>query len=266
MNKFQQTTPPIQQPSAPSYADRQFLHTFLAGALLPLVQSTITAVMAGIGTLTALYLFGAIDLLKPSLIITGIVWVLTWLYLQRRWLNLTSFENFMGVDLNGDGNIGKPMKEPEHFVIRLDEITADQHYRSRNIDSVISKEQMTVLARGLLNGIPFSERNWAGAGKPLSSTEFRTLRSVWLKQGLLEVTSDKDNRQGFYLTDQGWSVMEQFANTPPPGFDTSGRTPLYSTNRGGNAEGIEREERELSEDERIAIENENATYDEKFQS
>ena len=60
--------------------------------------------------------------------------------------------------------------------------------------------------------------------------------------------------------------MEKFPNTPPPGFDTSGRTPLYSTNRGENAEGIEREERELSEDERIAIENENATYDEKFQS
>src|SRR3970282_3014401 len=108
MNKFQQTTPPIQQPSAPNYADRPFLHTFLAGALLPLVQSTITAVMAGIGTLTALYLFGAIDLLKPSLIITGIVWVLTWLYLQRRWLNLTSFDSFLVVDLNCARNCMKP--------------------------------------------------------------------------------------------------------------------------------------------------------------
>src|SRR3972149_595670 len=119
MNKFQQSTPPIQQPSAPSYADRQFLHTFLAGALLPLVQSTITAVMAGIGTLTALYLFGAIDLLKPSLIITGIVWVFTWLYLQRRWLNLTSFESFMGVDLNSSANIGTPMYYRGHFVGKL---------------------------------------------------------------------------------------------------------------------------------------------------
>ena len=162
------------------------------------------------------------------------------------------------MDLNGDGNIGKPMKEPEHFVIRLDEITADKHYRSRNIDSVISKEQMTVLARGLLNGIPFSERNWAGSGKPLSSTEFRTLRSGWLKHGLLEVASDKDNRQGFYLTDQGWAVMEKFANTTAPGPNPQ---PLPFQGRG-----VDGEERELSEDERIAIENENATYDEKFQS
>lgn len=254
MNKFNQTTPPIPQPTQPNYADRQFMHTFLAGAFLPLVQATITAVMAGVGTLITLYLFGAIDLLKPSLIVTAIVEVLTWLYLQRRWLNLTSFENFIGVDLNGDGRIGTPVKEPEQFVIRLDEITADQHYRSRRIDSVISKEQLAVLARGLLNGISFSERSWTGAGKPLSINEFRGLRSMWLKHGLLEIASDKDNRQGFALTDQGWAVMEKLANSTPP-------APRY----GGREEGDQPVERDLTDEELDAIEGENARYSGQYQ-
>ena len=212
MNKLSQTTPQVQTPPPPpAYSDRQFLHTFLAGALLPFVQASITAFMVGIGTMTLLSLFNAVHLLKPSLIVASIVWVLTWLYLQRRWLNLTSFERITGIDLNGDGQIGKPSKEREQLVIRLDEITADKHYRSRTIDSVISKDKLTILARGLLNGIPFTERSWTGEGKLLSINEFRAVRSMWIKLSLLEVVSDKDNRQGFDFTEQGWAVMEKLA-------------------------------------------------------
>lgn len=210
MNKFNQSTPSVPPPTQPGYSDRQFLHTLLAGALLPFVQSTITAIMAGIGTITILYLFDAIDYWKPTLIVSAVVWVVAWIYTQRRWFNLTSFENIIGIDINGDGEIGKPTKEPE-LVIRLDEITADNHYRSRKINLAISDETLTTLARGLLTGIPFSERRWAGQGKLLSSPQFRALRSEFLKQGLLEVMNDKDNRQGFDFNAQGWAFLEKVA-------------------------------------------------------
>lgn len=259
MNKFNQTTPPVQIPSPPTYADRQFLHTFLAGAFLPLVQATITAVMVGIGTLTVLYLVDAIDKLKPSLIVAAIVWVVTWLFLQRRWLTLTSLEQITGIDFNQDGQIGKPVKEPEQFVIRLDEITADKHYRSRSIDSVISKEQLTIVARGLLNGIPFSERSWTGSGKPLSINEFRSLRSVWLKHALIEVANDKDPRQGFELTDQGWAVMEKLAGLPV--LRTQTGVAVQST----SPEEETPEESEMSEEELEAIRDEMARNADQYQ-
>ena len=217
MSKFNQITqqPQAQASQKPSYSDRQFLHTFLAGAFLPLVQASITAVMVGIGTFILLYLIGSTMRLKPALIVASIVWIVTWLYLQRRWLTLTSLEQITGLDLNQDGQIGQPVKGHEQLIIRLDEITKDQHYRSRTIDSVISKEKLTIVARGLLDGIPFAERRWTGDGKPLSINEFRSLRSMWLKHGLLEVVSDKDHRQGFDFTAEGWAVLEKLSPPVP---------------------------------------------------
>ena len=78
----------------------------------------------------------------------------------------------------------------------------------------VSAEQLRTLAQGLLNGLPFTERQWTGPGKPFSSGpegSFRPLRSAWLKQGILEVVSDKDNRQGFDFNDDGWTMLAKLA-------------------------------------------------------
>lgn len=252
MNKFNQQTTPIPQPTQSTpYVDKQFLHTFLAGAFLPLTQATITAGMAGIGTLTLLYLFDAIDYLKPMLIVSAVVWVLTWLYLQRRWLNLTSLEKMTGIDINGDGQIGNSKKASEPLVIRLDEVGANGHYRSRTMSMDIKKEQLVELSRGLLDGIPFTEREWTGKGKPFSSGQggsFRKVRSDWLKQGFLEVVSDKDNRQGFDLTDAGWAFCAKMAGIIPEAIDVEDETP------------------DLTDEQMEAIKEEKAAYAEKYQS
>ena len=210
MNKYTQSTPQVQPPPPPSYSDRQFLHTYAAGAFLPLVQASITAVLVMLGTAVLLYVFNVLEWIKPALILGVFTWVTTWLYLQRRWINLTQLETFLNMDLNRDNVIGEAPKA-EQFVIRLDEITPDRHYRSRTMVSEISKEKLTIVARGLLNGIPFTERRWTGDGKPLSVNEFRALRSTWIKHGFIEVVSDKDHRQGFDLTEQGWAVLEKIA-------------------------------------------------------
>lgn len=219
MKKFeQQTSAPGPQSVPPTYADRQFLHTFLAGAFLPLVQATMTAAMAGIATLTLLYIFNAVDIVKPMLIVSAVVWVVTWLYLLRRWLSLTALERLTGIDINGDGQIGKPKAKAEPLVIRLDEVDKG-HYRQRmiNIDDVTA-EQLTEFARGMLAGRPFTEREWTGKGKPFSSGQggsFRRFRSNWLKHGFVTIVSDKDNRQGFDFTDSGWAMIVKLAGVVP---------------------------------------------------
>lgn len=216
MNKrFEQSTPQLQPPPAPAYSDRQFLHTFIAGALLPLVQSTITAIMAGVATLLILYLMNAIDYIKPILVVSGVTWFGSWIYLERRWLTLTT-ERVLQVDLTGDGEIGEP-EPPSITRIQIDELTGQGHIRqSQFFDLPVSEEKLKPLSRGILAGRPFSEREWAGAGKLMSSHEFRTLRSEMIKRGLLRMANDKDARQGYTLTDKGRALMERFADAPSP--------------------------------------------------
>ena len=69
----------------------------------------------------------------------------------------------------------------------------------------IDGAKLLPFARGLLNGLPMSERQWSGL---LSSSEIRTLRGVMRDRGLIAPVNDLDNRQGFKLTDEGRAFME----------------------------------------------------------
>jgi len=72
------------------------------------------------------------------------------------------------------------------------------------------------LASALLEGQPFSEKRWVVDGKLLSSSEFRSLRAVMKEKGLIVPVSDKDNRQGFVLTDAGRDTLQSFCSPTPP--------------------------------------------------
>lgn len=253
MNKFQNVTDKPLQPAPPNYADRQYLHTFLVGAMLPLVQAVITAVMAGVGTLTVLLLFDAVDVWKPTLVVSAITCVLTWIYLQRRWLTLTSLEKLTGWDLNNDKHVGEPVKAPQVVRIQVDRLEHGHIRQMILADLPISAEKLKVLANGLLMGVPFSEREWTGIRRIMSSEEFRYLRSTMLKRELLVAKSDKDHRVGFELTDAGWALMEKFGDALP---EPSPRpSPV--------GEGAERE---LTDDEMEAIRRENEDYSKRFSS
>jgi hypothetical protein len=214
MNKFQQTTPPTApvshtQTNQP-YSDRSFLHTYLAGALLPLVQATITAFMAGIGTLALLYMVDAIDYIKPILIVFALVWVLTWLYLQRRWVNLTALENMLKLDINGDGQIGKPVEKVE-TVIRLEEVKDNGHFQSHTYKLPITDDQLIRLADGLLHrGRTWARREWTPKANGFSDDEWRELQSAMLRFQLLEPMG-----AGFRLTRPGAAMIRYYASLSP---------------------------------------------------
>jgi hypothetical protein len=196
-------------PLPSSYNDRQFLHTYLAGAFLPLIQSSITAMMVSIVTSTILYLFDAIDILKPSLVAGVFVWVAMWIYLQRRWLNLTMLERALNLDLNKDGSVGELIPARPETVIRIDEVKSNGHFQSSTYRLPVKDDVLTALAHGLLSGRPLSEREWTGAGKLFSSAQWRRLIQVMLTRDLARYVSDRDPRQGVELTERGWAMMEQ---------------------------------------------------------
>jgi hypothetical protein len=210
MNKYTQTTQtPQAPPTPPAYSDRQFLHTYLAGALLPLVQATITAVMVMIGAVALLYYFNAIDLIKPVFVVGVLTWVGTWLYLQRRWLNLTALERVLNWDINGDGRIGREPK-PE-TVIRVDKITENRSFQQRRYTFSITDEQLLEFARGMVEGKPISRRRWAGPDKTFSDGEYRTFQTELIKWQLIE-----SGGNGFILTEEGEDFFEGYVEQHAP--------------------------------------------------
>ena len=207
MNRFQQTTPPPTQPVNPSYSDRQFLHTFLAGALLPFVQASITAIVAGVSTFILLYFVNAIDLLKPALIVATITWAATWLILQRRWLNLTALERALQLDINKDGHIGKPPPKRE-TVVWINDVTVQGHVSANRRALPIEHDERVFFADGLINrGRPCSRREWTPKARGFSDDEYRELQSALLKFQIIEPQGS-----GFELTKAGKALMKYWAS------------------------------------------------------
>lgn len=210
-----------QQP----HAERQYLHTLVAGAWLPFVQSTLTALVIAIGTWVITYfVFDLRDPHKWAITIFVIVWIYMLVTLQRHWLNLTTVEEFFQQDINGDGVIGEATEQqsakPRRVVIQLDTVKEDGHYQVGDSSALVnlpcSDDQLYTLAQGLSNGMSFSEKVWTGNGKPFSTADFRNLRAEMFKHNLIEYVNEKDKRQGIRLTSAGAAVMKECVTSPTP--------------------------------------------------
>jgi len=209
MNKYQNTT---EQPIYHStYSDKQFLHTFVAGAALPFIQASITAFVVMVGVVIMLYVFDSIDFVKPMIITGGLTFVVTWLALQRRWLKLTDLEKIFGTDLNDDGVVG----EPKQIRIQLDEVQNGHIRQTQMFTLPCDEDELILIAERVRAGIPFSEKEWTGAGKPFSVSRFREIRSEMLKRQMLVPASAKSGKQGYVFTRAGQGLLNYYAPPPP---------------------------------------------------
>lgn len=209
-----QPPPPVQRPS---YAERQFLHTQTAAITVPLQQTLVITIMIAFAILVLSWLFDWMDGWKFAVAALAIVPIVTWLFLQRRWLLLTA-ETIFEQDFSGDGVIGPvPTRERKTVRVQVDHVRENGHVgESQIIELPADDEQLQALANGFQFRRPFSEREWTGAGKPFSTNEFRELRSVMIKRGLLTLKNEKDARQGYVLTDAGQALMDQYLTSPTP--------------------------------------------------
>ena len=208
------TQQPKESPIAPSYAEKEFLHTQTAAVIVPLMQSAVTGLIVLVVSIVLAYKFNARDLITWPLVIGVVTFGGMWFVLTRRWMNLTDIERMTGIDINRDGQIGTSKQATAPTVIRFERVEAGR-YTSRDIRLSASDKVLNQLADGFTHGRPFTEREWAGAGKPFSSEGFRTLRSEMLKAGLIEQKSEHDPRQGFQLTEDGEAWRKKYASTFP---------------------------------------------------
>jgi hypothetical protein len=208
MNNFQQQ-PPTPAPPTPApagYSDRQFLHAEQAAVNVPIKQVIVTTVFVAIAILTISFMFDARDPFTVALYSLGITPLVMWLFLQRRWLHLTA-ERILNIDIPG-GEAQKPT-EARTVKIQIEQVK-DGHYQSSIIDLPCTDDQLEALAVGLKSGRKFSEKEWAGPGRPFSIDGFRELKAVMLKRNLIVQKNEKDARQGFIPTDAGQALIEQY--------------------------------------------------------
>lgn len=223
MKSYRQQTEHVQPPPPASYSDRQFLHTYQSAAWVPLVQSTVNALMGSVLTGVALYLFGVslYDYPKPMLLVFALTWAGSWLYLQRRWFNLTALESRLRMDLNGDGAIGKPTpkSEKEPTVIRIQEVKGNGHFQEKRASLPVTEEELILFADGVIHrGRPISRRAWTPKRNGFSDDEYRTFQAAMIRFGIIEQVG-----AGFELTRAGVSVMKYYASlSPTPVVDLSG--------------------------------------------
>lgn len=195
---------PVQMPEG-----RQFLHTRTAGIEVPFGQSMVTALIFGLTVFVVAWACDIIDPWKHGLIAAMLGLCGWWMYSLMRWSSLTKRETLY-VEARGVDDDDDPAT-PMVVRVQLDRVEANGHIHQTAIfDLPASPEQLSALAGGLLDGHPFSEREWTGAGHPFSVNEFRTLRSELIRRKLLALKNDKDPRQGYGLTDDGKAVFEQF--------------------------------------------------------
>jgi hypothetical protein len=209
---YQQYQETSEQAVPVVHDDRAFLHTYAAAAFIPFVQASITGVLIGICILVVLWVSDNWQYLEWSLVAGVVVWAIVWVLLQTRWLSLTAIERVVNMDINNDGYIGDA---PRDIVrVQINQTHPDGRVTWTNADLPASLQQLSILAAGLINGLPFAEAKWSGAGKPFSLSEFRALRDEMIARGLLAQANTKDIRQGYTLTAAGRAVMKHYAPSP----------------------------------------------------
>ena len=181
------------------------LHSIEAGATLGAVQSVITAAFVGAA-------IGIVALIagwsKPGLwglaafVISGAV---CWLLLLGRWWDLTRIETASGIDINGDGIVGK--RAPD--ILRV-EVTSG---RSTTIAELPGAKKLPEFARSVLGGAPLSEKYWSGSGALFSINEYRQLRDILIARGLMRWVNPDAHEQGLSLTAPGVAVFEALGSS-----------------------------------------------------
>lgn len=170
-----------------------------------------------------LFALGAWAMFHPGWVWFGVImWILgalstAWLFITGFWSERARYYDSVAdalryareVDLEKMAALGLSANDVN------ESIHVDMHEgtRSRHFDLPVSAVKLQPLARGLLNGQPFSERRWA---QLLSASEFRALRTSLRSKGLIQPISDKDTRQGFTLTDAGRELMQSLLPSPTP--------------------------------------------------
>ena len=136
-------------------------------------------------------------------------------FMQWKMELLWAWENITGRDWNQDGFKGEPQ---EARVVQIEISNPDNNNLQYLKIPEALFEKLPMIAHLLRAGKPFSEGAMCGSGRPLSRSEFHSLRDVLFDRGLATWRNAEHPTLGVILTARGKSVMrqaEELSTTPP---------------------------------------------------
>ncbi len=197
------------------------LHTILAAALIPLIQSLLTGLVVSIVSFAIALTSGKENpwlwLLWGFLLpVVGV-----WVFSIRRWFKLTDWlpyvEKVTNIDINRDGQIGSP--EPKRMTVTVRDVRDGMFLRMNHYELPASEEQVHAFALGVGQGLSLAEANWIGPSNPFARDEYRAFRGELIRRRWVELASHKSTNQGFQMTRAGQAVMREIAKANSPTLD-----------------------------------------------
>ena len=196
-------------------SENNHLHTREGGAIVPLAQACATgsfvAILAAIPMIRAGW---RIEDVFTGVIIAFVVPALTvWLGLLYHWFKLTVIEQYTQLDIDGDGVIGKEQIIP----VRLDitEITQGG-YTQVTRASFVDGRKLAAIARAVVSGSPFSQREIVEKLKICSRGEYEEIRDEMIDRGIVVLKNPERTGLGTEFSRAGMAAMRDMADTPLP--------------------------------------------------
>ena len=184
--------------------DRPFSN-LIAGAILPLLQALITALLVGLaaGNLAALASLPAAA--RVGLSTGALAAALYWLASLVTWrrVELLSCEPWNPAPEPDPAPVWEPAPP-----VRIEVLEGKA---TRFVDLPASEAQLIDLAAGLLEGQTLSEAAWTGGGRPFTRAEFANLRAELMRRGLAAWNNPHTPARGAALTAPGRAVMRHYA-------------------------------------------------------
>jgi hypothetical protein len=125
----------------------------------------------------------------------------------------------------------KPAPTQQHDVVHMDitEHNGPNSDTMRFMDLPVDQATLAHIAQGVLAGHKFSERQWAGRGRPMSGPKFRELQDKLLGAGYVRYVHPRDTRQGVELTNKGRALFTSLSHSPTAFNQTYAQNTLDAT-------------------------------------
>lgn len=174
--------------------------TVSADVVVPLLQSLVSGgAAAALTVLPTIYfdLSWLAPLLAFSLAVTGV-----WLkLLAESRQSLWQVERYQREPVES----AAPTTKPTEISVRL-AVSDRQSVRYAHLP--IEHEKLKTVARGLLGGRSFAVSTWCGNGKPLSRSQFETLREWLLSNGYAQWRDGANRQLGIDFTARGQALLK----------------------------------------------------------
>jgi len=196
-------TSPIAVPQPAQHRNASVESAVVVPLLLTAISGTLIGLPLGV---VAAFIPGApwwIALVVAYGIVTPVIWaLLAFPHLRALW----AIEEITGLDLDGDGEAGKPVQQT--FMI---EVTTRGSIK--RIPFPGQPARFACLVKGLLAGAPLTEKKWTPASKLYSKPTLRRIRAILLEAGYWKWNNPLFHFTGGCLTDPGRDALEEWLNT-----------------------------------------------------